>query len=126
METKIDEISAADECRHGVAHLSNSENFHRTISKDCPTGTPIPSETTVLFAFTPKNAYIKTAKSYKSNFQLKFKVQSRQLRASHVDDHYCAAQFYYMRQYVISSGVRGKKSIATVSTVLVLLITMST
>ena len=73
------------------------------ITKDCPTGTPIPSKTTVLFAFTPKNEYIKTAKLYKSQFQLKFKAQSRQLRASHVDDHYCAAQFCYMRQYAVNN-----------------------
>ena len=84
METKIDEMSAADERRHGVAHLSNFISLRdliEQITKDCPTGTPIPSETTALFAFTPKNAYIKTAKLYKSQFQLKFKVQPRQLRA---------------------------------------------
>ena len=65
METKTDEISAADERRHGVAHLSNFISLRdliEQITKDYPTGTPIPSETTVLFAFTPKNAYIKTGK----------------------------------------------------------------
>ena len=106
METKIDEISVADERMHGVAHLSNLISLRdliEQITKDYPTGTPIPSETTVLFAFTPKNAYIKTAKLYKSQFQLKFKVQSMQLRASHVDDHYCAAQFSYMRQYAVNN-----------------------
>ena len=84
METKIDEMSAADERRHGVVHSSNFISLRdliEQITKDCPTGTPIPSETTALFAFTPKNAYIKTAKLYKSQFQLKFKVQPRQLRA---------------------------------------------
>ena len=100
METKIDEICAADERRHVVVHLSNfisSRDLIEQITKDCPTGTPIPSEATILFAFTPKNGYIKTTKSYKSQFKLKVKVQSRQLRASHVDDHYCAGQFHYMR-----------------------------
>ena len=65
METKTDEISAADECRQGVAHLSNFislQDLIEQITKDCPTGTPIPSETAVLFAFTPKNVYIKTRK----------------------------------------------------------------
>ena len=74
METKIYEISAADECRHGVAYLRNFISLRdliEQITKDCPTGTPIPCETTVLFAFTPKSAYIKTAKLYKSQFQLK-------------------------------------------------------
>ena len=106
METKIDEIFVADERRHGVAHLSYFISLRdpiEQITKDCPTGTPIPIETTVLFAFTPKNAYIKTAKLYKSQFQLKLKVKSRQFRASHVDDHYCAAQFRCMRQYALNN-----------------------
>ena len=147
MEKKVEEISAADERRHGVAHLSSFLSLPDLIdqvAKDCPPDTPIPSETTVLFAFAPKNAYVGTSRLYKSLFQLKFKVQSRQIRALHMDDHYCAAQFRYMREYAvknrdvvtfvcvddkskiyygepnlaISSGVRGKKSIVPSSTVL--------
>ena len=102
------------------------------------------NETTVLFAFTSKNAVLNTAKLYKGRFTLKFKVQSRQLRASHIDAQYCAAQFRYMREYTvklrditiflclddkakidygepdlaISSGVRGKKIFVPINTVL--------
>ena len=39
METKIDEISAADERRHGVAHLSNFISLRdliEQITKNCP------------------------------------------------------------------------------------------
>ena len=149
METKIDEISAADFCSAGMgwpiwAILFPWGISSNKLSKDCPTGTPIPSETTVLFAFTPKISYIKAAKLYKNQFQLKFKVQSRQLRSSHVDDHYCVAKFRYMRQYTVSNrevttflcvddkskidygepnhaispGARGKKSVIPISTVL--------
>ena len=49
METKIDEISVADEHRHGVTHLSNFVSLRdliEQITKDCPTATPFPSETT--------------------------------------------------------------------------------
>ena len=110
----------------------------------CPVGTAIPSVSTVLFAFTPSNAYVKTAKLCKSRFPVKFKVQSRQLRASHIDRHFCVAQFRYMREsavknkemitficvnhkakvdyqepnLAISSGVRGKKSIVPCTTAL--------
>ena len=55
METKIDENSAADERRQRVAHLSNFISIRdliEQITKDCPTGTPIPCKTTILFAFT--------------------------------------------------------------------------
>ena len=82
METKIDEIFAAEEHRHWVAHLSNFISLRdliEAITKDCPARTPIPSETTILFVFTPKSVYIKTHKLQKTQFQLKFKVLSRQL-----------------------------------------------
>ena len=133
LEKIVEELTAADERRHGVAHLSHFISVKDLIKKVtalCPNGTPIPSGTTVLFAFTPKSGRLK----------LQFKVQSRQLRASHVDQHYCAALFKYMRMYAvkyheftsflciddkakvdygepgsaISSGVCGKKSIVPV------------
>jgi len=110
----------------------------------CPAGTPIPSKMTFLFAFASKNAFVATSRLYKRRFQLKFKVQSRQICASHIDDHYCAAQLRHMREYAvknkevvnfvcvdekskidfgepnlaISSGVRGKKSMIPSSTLL--------
>ena len=111
---------------------------------ECPEGTLIPSESTVLYAFCPKNVYAFSAKLYKGRIALKFTLQSRQLRSSHIDDHYCAAIFKYMRNIAvkyrenvtflsiddkskvdfgepnlaISAGVRGKKSIVPLTTVL--------
>ena len=67
----------------------------KRVAKECPEGTLIPSETTILFALTPKNTFVNTAKLYKRRFALKFKVQSRQLRTSHVDAHYCTAVSLY-------------------------------
>ena len=67
METKIDEISVADERRRGIAHLSNFFSLRdliEQITKNCATRTPIPSNTTVLFIFAPKNVYIKTFKLF--------------------------------------------------------------
>ena len=104
MEKKVDEIAAVDERRHGVAHLSkfiSLRDMIEQVTNECPEWTLIPSETTILFAFTPKNVFVNTAKLYKGCFALIFKVQSRQLQASHVDAHYCAAQFRYMREYTI-------------------------
>lgn len=106
-----------------------------------PPNTLIPSESTVLFAFVPKNAHTQVAKLYKGRVPLRLTVQTRQLRASHPDDHFCAAQFKYMRHFAVqfrehvsllclddkskvdfgepgaalSSGVRGKKSIVPTS-----------
>jgi hypothetical protein len=36
---------------------------------------------------------------YRSRIGLWFKVQTRQLRMSHQDDHYCSAIFKYMRGF---------------------------
>ncbi|KAG5274658.1 hypothetical protein AALO_G00138720, partial [Alosa alosa] len=137
---ELEQITAADERRHGVAHLSefiSVRDLIERVAKKCPPNTPIPSETTVLFAFVPKNAYSNVAKLYKSKVHMKFQVQTRQLRSSHPDDHYCAALFKYMRSFAVkyrdlttflcvddkskidfgepglamSSGVRGKKSL---------------
>ena len=68
-----------------------------------PVVTAIPSESTVLFPFTPSNAYVKPTKLYKTRFPLKFKVQSRQLHASHIDKHFCAAHFQYMREFAVKN-----------------------
>ena len=70
-------------------------------AKSCPESTPIPSESTVFFSFVPRNAYTKSAKLFKGRVNLQHKVQTRQLRASHIDEHYCAAIFKYMRHYAV-------------------------
>ena len=142
-----EELTAADERRHGVSHFSKYISVRDLIeqtAKECPAGTPIPSESTVLFAFVPKNSYTNASKLYKGIIDMKFKIQSRQLRASHPDDWYCNAIFKYFRLYavlnkevtrciciddkskldygepgyVLSSGVRGKKSLLPMTSVL--------
>ncbi|CAC5365131.1 unnamed protein product [Mytilus coruscus] len=54
---KTEQNTAADERRHNVCHLSNYisiPDLIHSVSKDLPEGTPIPSESTVLFTFVPK------------------------------------------------------------------------
>lgn len=74
------------------------KDFNEDVKKDMQPGVPIPSKSTLLFAFAPKIAYITTAKLYKS---LQFKIQTRQLRLSHQDEHFCATEFKYMKQYAV-------------------------
>ena len=130
-------MTAADERRHGIAHFAKYLSIRDLIDdvkNELDVDVPIPSESTVLFSFAPKNVYLNTARLFTAK---QFKVQTRQLRAAHQDDHYCAAQYKYMRHYavkyrdlvtfisiddkskidfgepeqVLSTGVRGKKSI---------------
>lgn len=71
------------------------------IKEDLPENSPVPSESTVLFSFVPKHAHTKAAKLYTSKLPLQHKVQTRQLRTSHVDEHYCSALFKYAREYAV-------------------------
>ena len=72
---KVDKIAAPDERRHGVAHLSKFNSLRdmiEQVTNECPGGTLIPSETNILFAFTPKNVFVNTDKL--GRFALKLKV----------------------------------------------------
>ena len=147
MATVIEEVTAADDRRHGTAHMSEWLSMRDLINKvtsKCPEGTPIPSKDLVRLQFTPKNPYTRTALNFTSKFSVQHKIQRRQLRATHQDDHYCAALFKYLKSKAItekenvmvfccddkakvhvgepttpiSTGVRGRKSIAPLSTTL--------
>ena len=136
----IDDWTAADERRHGIAHMSQFLSVKDLISevkKRIPPNAAIPSEATVDFAFAPRNVATLSARHYTGKINLRHKVQSRQLRNHHSDAHYCAAYYKYMREMAvnnkedsillscddkakvlvgepnlpISSGVRGKRSI---------------
>ncbi|ESP00199.1 hypothetical protein LOTGIDRAFT_173358 [Lottia gigantea] len=138
----IEELVAADDRRHGVAHMSqflSVPDLIKQVRLSLPDGVPVPSESTVYLSFAPPNTCSEVAKHYTGRVNLKHKVQSRQLRQSHPDAHYAAAQWKYMRSLAvhlggdrcilmsaddkakipvgepglaISSGVRGKQSIA--------------
>ena len=144
----IEEYTAADDRRHNEAHMSQILSLKDLISQTkekCPENTSIPSASLVRLQFTPRNPYAHTALSFTSKIPVQYKIQQRQLRISHPDDHYCSAQFKYMRNMAVllgsdcamyfcddkakipigepnlalSTGVRGKKSIAPTNSVLV-------
>lgn len=148
----VEESTAADERRHSNAHLSEwislGDLMERAIER-CPANTLIPSKALVRLQFAPRNPYAKTAWSFTSKIDVQYKIQKRQLRAYHPDEHYCNALFKYQREraielnnlidinvvffscddkakvpigepgFAVSTGVRGKKSIAPTSTTLV-------
>jgi len=61
----------------------------------------IPSNEYIRLQFWPGNATTNAASKYTGRFEIKYKVQSRQLSKFHVDAHYCAALFRYMRLFAI-------------------------
>ncbi|KAL3875452.1 hypothetical protein ACJMK2_033399 [Sinanodonta woodiana] len=136
LEKEIQDMVAADERRHNTEHISrflSVRDMIEQVKSKVPEGTNIPSESSVLLAFL-----------YKGRVPIRLKVQTRQLRAQHQDDHYCSALFKYCRAYATqfrdisnfvcmddkskldfgepdlftSTGVRGKKSIVPMNSVL--------
>ncbi len=61
----------------------------------------IPSEEWIRLQFWPKNIHAKTAMQYSGRFRISYKVQSRLLRKSYPDAHYCAALFRYTKLFAI-------------------------
>lgn len=147
LEKEVQSIMAADERRHNVEHIAHYisvPDLIKQVKSNLPDDAPIPSEPTVLFSFVPKNTHNNVSKLYKSKVPLRMSIQTRQLRASHMDDHFCAAMFKYMREYsvlyrdettfvclddkskldfgepslALSSGVRGKKAIVPLNSML--------
>ena len=141
----IEEWVAADERRHGVTHFSeyiSLSDLCQKVKDRCPPQTPIPSNDLVRLQFCPKRPTAHAASNFTGRFQVQYKVQVCQLRQEHVDDQYCAAVFKYLREYsikvkgssllifsddkskidvgepgaLVSTGVRGKKTLAPSST----------
>jgi hypothetical protein len=148
LETVVNDVTAEDERRHNVAHLArwmSVKDLVSQASKLCSPGTPIPSNALVRLQFTPRNPYCHTALSFTSRYNVQYKIQRRQLRISHPDDHYCAALLKYLKclavklgptcklffcddkakvplgepDVMLSTGVRGKLSLAPSQTTLV-------
>ena len=146
----VEDITAADDRRHGEAHLSEFISLNEMIAKTkevCPEGTAIPSSSLVRLQFVPRNPYSHAALNFTSKLKVQFKIQRRQLRLAHLDVHFCNAQFRYMKEKAIelkencilvccgdkakvpvgepgasvSTGVRGKTSIVPTDTTLVAL-----
>lgn len=84
-----------------MSHFVSVRDLIQQVTDRVPNGTNIPSESTVLLAFVPRDSHKNVSKLYKSRIPLQFKVQSRQSRSNHQDDHYCAAIFKYLRQYAV-------------------------
>ena len=97
---------AVDDRRHGtITHLSRAisiRDFVNQVKQRCPEGTMIPSCEWVRLQFWPKTPSTIKSSHYTGRFKLKFMIQQRQFRHQHVDSHYAAACFRYMREYAIN------------------------
>lgn len=105
---------AVDDRRHGaVCHSGiamSVPDLLKVIQSRLPENVSVPSEKWLFIQFQPRNPYLKSAIHFTGSFNLKFKVQSRQLNTDHQDAHYAAAIF----RYLIEFCVRFKDNIALV------------
>ena len=109
-----------------------------------PKGTNIPSEWTVIHDFAPPNMHKKTCQYNTGRVQLKHAIQRSQLQAFHTDAHWCSTLYRYLRELavqncekcvfisyddkakidfdepgaLVSSGVRGERSIIPTTSML--------
>lgn len=102
----LDECTAVQERRHNsvctyMAKAISVRDLIEQVSKLCPDGTPIPSAQWVRLQFHPKNPRTKAAAQFRKTIPVKMMIQQRQFRHSHVDAHYCAAIFRYLKEYAI-------------------------
>lgn len=98
----LDESIATQERRHGdVGYMPVAISVRDLISKvseKLPEGTPIPSETWVRFQFWPKDPSARSATQYTGRFNVRYHVQTRQIRQTHPDvSLLCSYMAKYLR-----------------------------
>ena len=97
--------TAVDDRRHDqITHLARAISIRDLVEQvkaRCANGTLIPSVEWTRLQFWPKTPAAKSSMHYTGQFRMKFMVQQRQWRHLHVDAHYAAAMFRYMREYAL-------------------------
>ena len=85
-----------------VCDLLNRD-LKEEVQKRIPPDTPVPCDMTIMYAFAPPNSFTKSSQRYTGRVNLKHAVQRRQLRAYHVDSHYCNAIRKYIKEFAVEN-----------------------
>lgn len=104
LEEVIQEVTAEDERRRGLAHMSHfisQRDLHQLAKDKCPPGTPVPSLDWVALQFQPRSSQCHSALKYTGRLNVRYCLQARQLRSVHEDDHYCLALFKMERAMAV-------------------------
>ena len=87
---QTEEDGSKDVITHLVTAMSVRE-LHQSVSSRLPEGTPIPSKQWLRLQFWPRNSTSVVSRYFTGKLKLKFMVQARLFRKSHVDYHYASA-----------------------------------
>ena len=101
----IDEKQAVHERRTNdtcyLADFVSIRDLIVQVLEKAPEGTLAPSESWIRYQFFPTNPYMRAAAKYTGQFNLKYKIQQRLLRAHHVDSKYCMMQWHYLKEFCV-------------------------
>ena len=101
-----DVTDAVDDQHHGtithLAHALSIRNFVEQVKQCCPKETLTPSCEWVRLQFLLKTPSTVKSLHHIGHFNLKFMVPQRQWCWQHMDSHYAAACFQYMKEYAIN------------------------
>ena len=107
----LDEIiTPVNERRHGntmylpiaISIRDLRERICDRLAKKFPNDTkPTPSDEWIRLQFWPKNPYSSSALRYTGRFEVKYSVQSRQMRKSHPDSKYVAVILQYVKNFAV-------------------------
>lgn len=106
LEAIIEELTAADERKHGVVNISQFLSvcdLIKQVKKRVPEGTNISSKSTVIHSFTPPNMHKLTTQYYTGRINLKHAIQRKQLSAFRTNSHWCSALYRYLRQLAVQN-----------------------
>ncbi|GBC10931.2 hypothetical protein GLOIN_2v1780244 [Rhizophagus irregularis DAOM 181602=DAOM 197198] len=90
--------------------IERLENKYGTIPNDIE----IPSTEWVRLQFWLKTEF--SENRYTGRFQIRYMIQARQIRKSHINSHYCSALWRYL--LATSTGVRNKSALTTIDGIL--------
>ena len=103
-ERRHDSVTDDDDGTTVITHLATAlsvRELHDGVKKMAPEDCPIPSIQWLRLQFWPRNKHAATSRYFTGKLKLKFMVQSRQFRSSHVDVHYASALFRYEKEFAI-------------------------
>lgn len=102
---------SVDERRHDkmdkgevITHLADAfsvRDLYEQVKAKLPDNTPVPSEQWLRWQFWPRHPNFQASRRYKGKLKVKFMIQSRQFRKTHIDMHYASSIFRYHKEFAI-------------------------
>ena len=99
-------VAAVSERCHGTDYLYlpfaiSIEDLRRQVKVRLPDFTPITSAEWLRLQFWPSDPYTSRAMHQTGRFNIKFRVQSRLVRADHLDSKYAAVEYKYLKHFAV-------------------------